>query len=164
MKLFRAGLLNVAAEAYYTIDLVQLSRDELEVMMAQHTSIGGSMSTTELACQWISENTPTVSTWAPECLRNPIAFEELTVDSTVFDPEQLVCGAVKQCPPNSILRFINIFICEECGPGDVPDAEQKGCITCDRGFEENVNGSQCVACPPGKAKDFGEVACSECEP
>eukprot|EP00971_Amphidinium_carterae_P218027 4328249-Amphidinium_carterae.1 len=80
MKLFRAGLLNVAPEAYYAIDLVQLSRDELEIMMVQHTSIGGSMSTAELACQWISENTDTVGTWAPECLRNPIAFEELTVD------------------------------------------------------------------------------------
>eukprot|EP00971_Amphidinium_carterae_P140171 2777573-Amphidinium_carterae.1 len=163
MKLVKADLLDSAPEAYYTMDLVQLSRDELESMMAQHTSIGGSMSTEALACQWIAENAASLETWTPECLRNPIAFEDLTVDSTVFDPEQLLCGPVKQCPANSILRFINVFICEECGPGDVPDAEQKTCITCDPGFEENINGSVCVACPPGKAKDFGEAACSNCE-
>eukprot|EP00971_Amphidinium_carterae_P238202 4728959-Amphidinium_carterae.4 len=120
------------------------------------------MSTADLICQYMASNAELLEVWAPDCLRNPIPFDELTVDSTVFDPEALVCGSVKQCPSSSILRFYNAFFCEECGAGTVPDAAQKACVTCPPGQMKDVNGSACVLCPSGMAKYVGKVSCSVC--
>jgi len=165
-KLRRRDLADRAPEAAYVIDHLQVSQEQMDMLLSMHQDGGGNLTTREAACYFVKTMTETVDKALPECIKNPLQNPKM--GDYVWDADKLACIRL-DCPRNatliydSITHFSRCRTCSTETSGTVPDDGQMSCKPCPAATTPDELGETCVDCPPGRyAQEAASASCQAC--
>lgn len=165
-KIRRHDLAAKAPEAAYVIDNLQISPEQVELMLKMHEGGGGNLTTEQTACEFLKQQPDVVLKAVPECITNPI--QNPKIGDVVWNAAELSCQQLF-CPKNQVLIYdsaAGLIRCRECkqeNAGTVPSPDQMSCMPCPAGSEPDSEGAKCQACPPGRyAPEAATPQCQAC--
>eukprot|EP00435_Cladocopium_sp_Y103_P004023 s2136_g1.t1 len=165
-KIRRQDLAAKAPEAAYVVDNLQISPEQVELMLKMHEGGGGNLTTEQTACEFLKQQPDVVLKAVPECITNPIPNPK--IGDVVWNAAALSCQQLF-CPKNQVLIYdstAGLIRCRECkqeNAGTVPSPDQMSCMPCPAGSEPDSEGAKCQACPPGRyAPEAATPQCQAC--
>jgi ABC-type proline/glycine betaine transport system substrate-binding protein len=163
-KMIAARVKNDAPEAYYSLSLLFISKEDINNMLKQYKSGGGDYTNSfDVACWWINQSVETVqSSFAPKCISDPTPMANLKQGEKFWDASKEVCE-VLSCKKDEVV-IQGTTNCRVCPSGQLPDPQDPfACKPCDTGMTPNRTLGQCTLCPLGHVCKFGAETPLKCE-